>query len=89
MARHQKQPKWPERKDPFLDDRPKSVEEVAAYLGCTEEFVRQQIRAGKLRATRLTSRFIRIQTRDIQEWLESGVTIPRPEKRDRKLNSQA
>jgi len=54
--------------DSFFD-RPRSVEETAAYVGVTVKFVRDEICRGHLRACRISRRCIRILPSDLQRWL--------------------
>jgi excisionase family DNA binding protein len=62
--------------DLFEDSRIYTVKQVAEPLEAHENFVWREIRKGHLRAVKLTAKFIRLRGRDVNEWLERGVTPP-------------
>jgi excisionase family DNA binding protein len=49
--------------------------EAAALLQTTARYIERQIRAGRLRACKPSSRVVRILRRDLDAFLESGATI--------------
>jgi excisionase family DNA binding protein len=49
--------------------------QVAELLGCTVRFVERQVRAGRLRACKVTPKFVRIYRKDLDSFLASGATI--------------
>jgi excisionase family DNA binding protein len=61
--------------DPFFE-RPRSIKEVALYLGATRVHIERQILAGKLRARKFSTRFIRIMPADLREWMDACSTKP-------------
>jgi excisionase family DNA binding protein len=56
--------------------RPHSIEEVAEYLGSTRDYIGRQIYSGKLRARKLSAKFVRIMPSDLIEWLDAAATKP-------------
>jgi excisionase family DNA binding protein len=62
--------------DPFFSKR-RSIDELAEYLTATRPFLWDQIAKGKLRAVRLTPKFIRVMPDDLREWLERSATRPK------------
>ena len=58
----------------FLD-KPRSIDEVAEFLGCTRRFLASEIAAGRLRARRLSARLIRIMPEDLRHWLDAAATV--------------
>jgi excisionase family DNA binding protein len=52
-----------------------SIDQAAAYLGTTYEFIAKMIRLGRLRATKLSHKLVRIRREDLEAFLESGATI--------------
>jgi len=55
--------------------RPRTIDEVAGFLGCTRRFVASEIAAGRLRARRLSARLIRIMPGDLRSWLDQASTL--------------
>jgi DNA binding domain, excisionase family len=49
--------------------------EAANYVRCTPRYLERQIRAGRLRALKPTSKLVRIRRTDLDVFLESGATI--------------
>jgi excisionase family DNA binding protein len=49
--------------------------QVAELLSCTVRFVERQVRAGRLRACKVTPKFVRIYRKDLDSFLASGATI--------------
>jgi excisionase family DNA binding protein len=49
--------------------------EAANYARCTPRYLERQIRAGRLRALKPTSKLLRIRLKDLEAFLESGATI--------------
>jgi excisionase family DNA binding protein len=49
--------------------------EAAELLGCSVRYIERQIRAGRLRACKLSGKLVRILRRDFDAFLESGATI--------------
>jgi excisionase family DNA binding protein len=49
--------------------------EAANYVRCTPRYLERQIRAGRLKALKPTSRLVRIRRADLDAFLESGATI--------------
>jgi excisionase family DNA binding protein len=62
--------------DPFFL-KPRSVEEIAEWLGATPSFVYREIVRGKLRGLKFTPKSIRIMPEDIRDWLEHAATKPK------------
>jgi len=60
--------------DLFDDSKIYTVKQVAEPLEAHENFVWREIRKGRLRAVKLTAKFIRLRGVDVNEWLERGVT---------------
>jgi excisionase family DNA binding protein len=56
-------------------DRPRSPEELAAFLDVTQKFVYEQIKKGRLRARKLSGRMIRIMPSDLKRWLDQASTV--------------
>lgn len=50
-------------------------QEAAEFLRCTTRYIERQIRAGRLRACKPSSKLVRIFRRDLDAFLESGATI--------------
>ena len=55
--------------DPFLS-KPRSVQEVAEYLGSTEKFIWNQIWRGHLRVHRFSPKLLRIMPADLKDWIQ-------------------
>src|SRR6266480_1543091 len=49
--------------------------EAANYVRCTPRYLERQIRAGRLKALKPTSKLVRIRRTDLDAFLESGATI--------------
>jgi excisionase family DNA binding protein len=49
--------------------------QAADYVCCTPRYLENQIRAGRLRALKPTSKLVRIRRSDLEKFLESGATI--------------
>ena len=50
-------------------------QQAASLLQCTPRFLERQIAAGRLRACKITSKFVRILRRDLEAFLAQGATI--------------
>jgi excisionase family DNA binding protein len=61
--------------DDVIFERPRSIEEIARYLGSTEKFIRTKIDRGELKARRLSPRLIRVMPGDLRRWLEASATM--------------
>jgi excisionase family DNA binding protein len=49
--------------------------QAADYVCCTPRYLENQIRAGRLKALKPTSKLVRIRRSDLEKFLESGATI--------------
>jgi excisionase family DNA binding protein len=49
--------------------------QAADYVCCTPRYLENQIRAGRLRALKPTSKLVRIRRSDLEKFLESGATV--------------
>jgi excisionase family DNA binding protein len=49
--------------------------QAASYVQSSTRFLEREIRAGRLKALRLSNKFIRIRRSDLDKFLESGSTI--------------
>jgi excisionase family DNA binding protein len=58
------------QKPQLLLSRPSSVAEVAQLLNCNPRFIADEIRAGRLKAKRLSRKLIRIDPNDFQKWYD-------------------
>jgi excisionase family DNA binding protein len=52
-----------------------TLKQAAQYAICTPRYLQNQIRAGRLKALKPTSKFVRIRRSDLDSFLESGATI--------------
>ena len=50
-------------------------QQAASLLQCTPRFLERQIAAGRLRACKITCKFVRILRRDLEAFLAQGATI--------------
>lgn len=57
-------------------DKYLSVHRVAETLGCTERYVYEMVKDGKLKALRLGNRAIRISESSLTEFIESNIVNP-------------
>ncbi len=57
-------------------DKYLAVHRVAETLGCTERYVYEMVKNGKLRAIRLGVRAIRISGKSLQEFIETNTVDP-------------
>jgi len=48
--------------------------QAAAYVQSSTRYLEREIRAGRLKALRLSGKFIRIRRADLEKFLESGAT---------------
>jgi excisionase family DNA binding protein len=62
--------------DVFLS-KPRTVQEIAQWIGSSERFIWREIERGNLRAVRLGVTFVRCLPDDITAWLEHGATRPK------------
>ena len=53
-----------------LFSKAQSPESVATYLGCSQRFVLDEIRAGRLLGRKLGHNLIRIMPSDLRAWLD-------------------
>ena len=60
--------------DPFLT-KGHTFQEVAEWLPCHPDFLRDEVAAGRLKARRLSARCVRILPGDLRAWLEAAATI--------------
>jgi len=60
--------------DPFLT-KGHTLQEIAEWLPCHPDFLRDEIKRGRLRAHRLTNRCLRILPADLRAWLAAGETV--------------
>jgi len=49
--------------------------EAAAFVRCTTRYLERQVRAGRLKALKPTSKMVRFRRADLEAFLESGSTI--------------
>jgi excisionase family DNA binding protein len=61
-----------ETEDPIFD-RARNVDEIAAYIDSTPQFVRDEIIKGRLRACKI-GRLVRVLPKDLKAWLNRGAT---------------
>jgi excisionase family DNA binding protein len=52
-----------------------TLKQAAQYAICTPRYLQNQIRAGRLKALKPTSKFLRIRRVDLDRFLEAGATI--------------
>jgi excisionase family DNA binding protein len=52
-----------------------TLRQAAQYAICTPRYLQNQIRAGRLKALKPTSKFVRIRRASLDAFLESGATI--------------
>lgn len=57
-------------------DRYVTANRVAETLGCTERYVYEMVKDGKLKAIRLGNRAIRISGKSLQEFIEANTVNP-------------
>lgn len=50
-------------------------QQAASLLQCTPRFLERQIAAGRLRACKITNKFVRILRRDLEAFLAQGATM--------------
>lgn len=50
-------------------------QQAAEYVRCTPRYLERQIRAGRLKALKPSTKLVRIRLRDLDAFLESGATI--------------
>jgi excisionase family DNA binding protein len=50
-------------------------QEAANYARCTPRYLERQVKAGRLRALKPTSKLWRVRRADLEAFLESGATI--------------
>jgi excisionase family DNA binding protein len=50
-------------------------QQAASLLQCTPRFLERQIAAGRLRACKITSKFVRIRRKDLEAFLAQGATM--------------
>jgi excisionase family DNA binding protein len=62
--------------DPFFS-KPRSIEEIADYLGATRTFVYREVVRGKLRGLKFTQKLIRVMPGDLRDWIEQAATQPK------------
>ena len=62
--------------DPFFS-KPRSIEEIADYLGATRTFVYREVVRGKLRGLKFTQKLIRVMPGDLRDWIEQVATQPK------------
>jgi excisionase family DNA binding protein len=55
-------------------DRARNVDEIAAYIDSTPQFVRDEITRGRLKARKI-GRLVRVMPSDLRAWLEKAATI--------------
>jgi excisionase family DNA binding protein len=53
-----------------------SVTQVSAKLNCAQSTIRRLVAGGELRASRISSRTIRISEADLHAYLESRASVP-------------
>ena len=56
-----------------------TLEEIAAFAGTDERFIRREIERGNLRGRKFNRRMLRILPVDLVAWLEKAETIAEPE----------
>jgi excisionase family DNA binding protein len=66
-----------------------SVAQVSAKLQCARSTVRKLIAAGELRASRITSRAIRISAVDLQAYLDARANVSAPAADSARINELA
>jgi excisionase family DNA binding protein len=49
--------------------------EVAAMLNCTERFIERQVALGRLKALKVSGKFVRFRSSDVDAFLESCASI--------------
>ena len=49
-------------------------QEAADFIGCTTRYLERQVRAGRLKALRPTTKLWRVRRSDLEKFLESGAT---------------
>jgi len=52
-----------------------TLRQAAQYAICTPRYLQKQIRAGRLKALKPTSKFLRIRRVDLDRFLEAGATM--------------
>jgi hypothetical protein len=60
--------------DLFEDLKLYTSKQVAEVLLAHENFIWREVRLGKLPAIRLSTKFIRLRGRDVNQWLQRGAT---------------
>jgi len=58
--------------------RPMSKTELAAYVDVSERFLENEVKAGRLRAIKLSTRALRFMPKDVESWLNSKATEGAP-----------
>jgi predicted DNA-binding transcriptional regulator AlpA len=58
--------------------KPRSRDELAEWTGCTRKFLESEVKAGRLRARRLSCRLIRFLPDDIRDWMDQSCTVYLP-----------
>jgi excisionase family DNA binding protein len=52
-----------------------TLKQAAQYAICTPRYLQNQIRSGRLKALKPTTKLVRIRRSDLEKFLESGATI--------------
>jgi predicted DNA-binding transcriptional regulator AlpA len=60
--------------------RARSIQELSAFMGCTDRFIHSEIDRGHLKARKIGGKFVRLLPSDIREWLDSGISKPKEQK---------
>lgn len=58
-------------KEPPLFERPKRTSELAEWLGCTQQFLNEEVALGRLPARKLTVRLTVFLPGDVKNWLDT------------------
>ena len=53
----------------------RTKQQAADYIQCTPRFLERMVRAGRLRALKLSGKLVRFRQTDLDKFLESGATI--------------
>jgi excisionase family DNA binding protein len=53
----------------------RTKQQAADYVQCTPRFLERMVRAGRLRAIKLSAKLVRFRQSDLEKFLDSGATI--------------
>jgi excisionase family DNA binding protein len=64
--------------DPIASDIPEvsSPNELAQHLGVSRRFIEEQVKAGRLRARKISPRAVRFFRSDVVAWLRTTSSVP-------------